>query len=376
MGYVATIGGEIAIEEALKRLTYERLKDERSLATQDMIAGMPRLIDIIMSEASLYDRPLAAIALKQAQGLPEEAVFLLRAYRSTLPRLATTQPLQPSSMTTIRRISASFKEIPGGQFLGGTPDYTHRLLDQKLAEETHADAQKFVAAYRAQCEEGFDPTHDRIDTNPLIFPEKVHAMLPSIQAVKKVGSPRNAFIDLTREPPKFPLPRSGRLQLLTRGQTGAVIAFAYALQRSFGELHPTVGELRVGQLTLTVPSPWPDETEGDDAYTIGDILVTEVETFFPTANLHGSGEKEHALAIGYGFCFGQNESKAIAMSMLDFALRHPHPEYPSTQEEFVLYHIDTLEASGFIAHLKLPHYVTFASLIDTLSKGEEKGHDA
>ena len=40
-----------------------------------------------MAEGSLYDPELAALAIKQARGDLVEAVFLLRAYRATLPRL-------------------------------------------------------------------------------------------------------------------------------------------------------------------------------------------------------------------------------------------------------------------------------------------------
>ena len=43
-------------------------------------------VDRVMAEASLYDRTLAALAVKQARGDMIEAIFLLRAYRTTLPR--------------------------------------------------------------------------------------------------------------------------------------------------------------------------------------------------------------------------------------------------------------------------------------------------
>ncbi len=97
---------------------------------QQLSLGIAR----VMSEGALYDPELAALAIKQARGDMVEAIFLLRAYRTTLPRLATSLPIDTGRMAVRRRISATFKDIPGGQVLGPTFDYTHRLLDFDLAE--------------------------------------------------------------------------------------------------------------------------------------------------------------------------------------------------------------------------------------------------
>ena len=85
-----------------------------------------------MTEGGIADRELAALALKQASGDNVEAIFLLRAYRTTLPRLAVSEPINTAEMRLERRISAVYKDIPGGQLLGPTYDYTHRLLDFTL----------------------------------------------------------------------------------------------------------------------------------------------------------------------------------------------------------------------------------------------------
>ncbi len=82
-----------------------------------------------MSEGSLYDPELAALAIKQARGDLIEAIFLVRAYRTTLPRFGYSEPVDTGAMLAERRISATFKDLPGGQVLGPTFDYTHRLLD-------------------------------------------------------------------------------------------------------------------------------------------------------------------------------------------------------------------------------------------------------
>ena len=74
---------------------------------------------------------------------------------------------------------------------------------------------------------------------------------------------------------------------------------------------------------------------------------------------------------------GRAETKAIAMSVLDHSLRADDVRFPTQDQEFVLYHIDGVEATGFISHLKLPHYVTFQSKLDSAIRSmAEKGGDA
>src|SRR5499426_2811653 len=133
--HVAVKGGERAIEEAHRLLARERRGDPAvlELTLEQIEEQLGFAVDRVMSEGSLYDRRLAALAIKQAAGDLIEAVFLIRAYRTTLPRFGATQPIDTSAMTVRRRISATFKDLPGGQILGPTFDYTHRLLDFSLA---------------------------------------------------------------------------------------------------------------------------------------------------------------------------------------------------------------------------------------------------
>jgi alpha-D-ribose 1-methylphosphonate 5-triphosphate synthase subunit PhnI len=87
MAYVAARGGEEAIIAAEE--LFHRLKDPVTPATVKLIAEtMPYLLDRVMGEASLYAPELAALAIAQAGGDLYEAVLLLRAYRSTRPRIA------------------------------------------------------------------------------------------------------------------------------------------------------------------------------------------------------------------------------------------------------------------------------------------------
>src|SRR5215813_14900937 len=142
--YVAAKGGERAIENAHRLLAHERRGNpsvpELSLA---QIEGQLTLaVDRVMNEGSLYDRELAALAIKQARGDLIEAIFLLRAFRATMPRFGASEPIDTAAMTVRRRISATFKDLPGGQILGPTFDYTHRLLEpQSAATSDQAPAQ-------------------------------------------------------------------------------------------------------------------------------------------------------------------------------------------------------------------------------------------
>ena len=107
-------------------------------------------VDRVMTEGSLYDRELAALAIKQARGDLIEAIFLVRAFRATLPRFGATEPVDTGAMQVRRRISSTFKDIPGGQILGPTFDYTHRLLDPQLAEGFAPEAPATVRCPQAR----------------------------------------------------------------------------------------------------------------------------------------------------------------------------------------------------------------------------------
>lgn len=368
MGYVAVKGGTRAIEESIKRLKYERIKKGQAIEVEKIEAGMRGLIDQVMSESSLYSETLAALAIKHAEGNPEEAVFLLRAYRSTLPRKYYSRVMESDQMKVERRISASFKDIPGGQILGTTTDYTHRLLDFHMMNETDQYVQEWLAKFQ----EEVSGNDEQLESSELILP-KVLDYLRKEGLISPCENNNCEPDDVTRESLEFPSSRSERLQILTRGQTGAVTSLAYAVIRGYGALHPTVGELRVGNLPVYVDHPI-DEGDDEDGFYIGDVKVTEVEMLIPVTVEKEYGKKEIEFEIGYGICFGQNETKAISMGILDNCLEYPNNNFPSHNEEFVLYHIDSVESTGFISHLKMPHYVTFQSKLDSVRKTKREGN--
>jgi alpha-D-ribose 1-methylphosphonate 5-triphosphate synthase subunit PhnI len=343
--YVAVKGGEKAIDNAHALLAEERRGDlgVPELTLDQIKQQMALAVDRVMGEGSLYDPDLAALAIKQAQGDLVEAVFLLRAFRTTLPRLAVSTPVDTAAMTVRRRISATFKDLPGGQVLGPTYDYTHRLLDFSLAAEgTVPPAPEGDPAVMA---ESMPRVTDILAHQGLIEPEA-----QDTEADGKVA-------DLTREPLAFPAGRDLRLQNLARADEGFLLALGYSTQRGYGRSHPFAGEIRMGEVAVEIV---PEEL--GFAIEIGDITVTECQMINQFA---GSATEPPQFTRGYGLVFGRSERKAMSMALVDRSLRArelgEEIEAPAQDEEFVLYHSDNVEAQGFVQHLKLPHYVDFQS---------------
>ena len=382
MGYVAVRGGGLAIEESLKLLEYRRAQSGVALDVDEIRRAFPDAIDQVMGESSLFAPDLAALALKQARGSIEEAVFLLRAFRSTLERPYVSRTVDTSEMRVDRRISAAFKDIPGGQVLGATRDYSHRLIDFDLANETPEEqqaraaelAQHFgvdAAALEAAGREG--DAADKGTSHDGRYP-KVLDYLREEGILPTCEDDDTAPVDVTMGALEFPCARSARLQTLSRGMTQAVEAFGYAAIRGYGPSHPTVGELRHGMAEICIDAPGVDSCDAEDAYYLGSIPLTEVESVFEVET-EEAGETTLSFEIGYGLVMGEAETKAIAMSVLDHCLDLGDARYPTQDEEFVLYHVDGVEAQGFISHLKLPHYVTFQSKLDTVRTARSHGED-
>lgn len=366
MGYVAVRGGRRAIEESLALLEYGRVSEENVASVEQIEGTMPELVEQVMGEASLYAPHLAAVALKQAQGSPEEAVFLLRAFRSTLERPYVSRVIDTRDMQVRRRISATFKDVPGGQMLGATRDYSHRLIRFDLADETEEDRVASTSAFEQKLAEACAQApaeHDEAASRLSRLP-KVMDYLRDEGLLATYEDDDTRPVDVTLEQLTFPTPRSARLQTLARGMTQGVITLGYAAIRGFGKSHPTVGELRAGDVEVLVDHPL-EGGDKEDAYYLGSIPVTEVESVFPVGQKK-EGREQMGFELGCGMVIGRLESKAIAISVLDFSLEHGDEGFPTQDDEFVLYHIDGVEATGFVSHLKLPHYVTFQSKLDSV----------
>ncbi len=352
MAYVAVKGGERAIRNAHAWMAEERRGDPAvpDLAADQIREQLGRAVDRVMGEGSLYDPDLAALAIKQAQGDSIEAAFLLRAYRTTLPRFAYSVPVDTAAMRTGRRISAIFKDLPGGQILGPTYDYTHRLLDFDLTEGGPAPDAPRAAPDAAP----MPRVHDILGREGLLEPDEIN---PGETDGAEPG-------DLTREPLRFPAGRDVRLQALARGDEGFLLAMGYSTQRGYGGSHPFAGEIRMGEVSIEIEPP-----ELGFAIDIGDIVLTECQM---VNQFKGSKTRPPQFTRGYGLVFGFSERKAMSMALVDRALRAEElgedVVAPAQNVEFVLYHSDNIEATGFVEHLKLPHYVDFQSELQNVRR--------
>ncbi|MFM0731658.1 carbon-phosphorus lyase complex subunit PhnI [Paraburkholderia sediminicola] len=370
--YVAVKGGERAIEASWRLLDKKRRGDTRlaELSVAQIREQLRLAVARVMTEGSVYDEELAALAIKQAAGDLVEAIFLLRAYRTTLPRFGYTQAIDTETMQVERRISATFKDVPGGQLLGATYDYTQRLLDFALLAEGDAGADAATTPAPTQAAQSAIEAMPRVvallDKEGLIEQERPMPEAP------EPG-------DLSREPLAFPASRATRLQNLARGDEGFLLAMGYATQRGYAHTHPFAGEIRFGTIAVEM-----ELDELGEAVEIGDIDITECQMINQFA---GSGEVPPTFTQGYGLAFGHSERKAMAMALVDRALRAEELgetlASPTQDIEFMLSHSDNVEASGFVQHLKLPHYVDFQSELELVRRlraqhgaaGKDQGKD-
>ena len=229
--------------------------------------------------------------------------------------------------------------------LGPTTDYTHRLLDFALAEGGTPPPAPLATPDAAD----IPRVHDILGHEGLIEPDPVAGGEPA---------------DLTRQPLAFPAARDARLQALARGDEGFLLSLGYATQRGYGHTHPFVGEIRMGEVAVEIEPP-----ELGFAIEIGDLVVTECQMVNQFA---GSKTTPAQFTRGYGLAFGQGERRAMAMALVDRSLRAGElgedATGPAQDVEFVLSHCDNIEATGFVEHLKLPHYVDFQSELEVLRR--------
>lgn len=365
MAYVAIKGGERAIQAAAGALEALRTQAGGTPLHTDAIRDQLHfLTGRVLAEGGLYDPDLAALALKQCAGDTLEAAFTLRAYRSTRARLAVTEVHAGDDMRLIRRISSAFKDIPGGQRLGPTPDYVQRLFRLELLDES-------PEAFRAVAREWLAERSD--DALPDSFPKVLSVLRAEGLLPQAPAEPHEPPFDITRDPLIFPVPRSAALATMSRAETGSLLALAYSNMRGYGDIHPTVAELRVGYVPLMLPHPVTGEP-----VEAGEVLVTECEVVAMYTPTDEPGARP-VFSLGYGACFGHNETRAIAMAILDRALQKgmsAGPDNPSEDPEFVLLHIDGVDSMGFCTHYKMPHYVTFQSDMDRLRTTQVKAGQA
>ncbi|MEC9492522.1 carbon-phosphorus lyase complex subunit PhnI [Flexistipes sp.] len=331
MGYVAVKGGEKAIEysQNFYRQFFYRKSDNNFI-----INNLSFAVDKVMSEGGLFTKLLSAEAIRKSGGDLLNASFYVRAHRSTCQRTGDARIVKTEDIRILRRISSAFKDIEGGQILGPSDDYAVKLL--------------LNADYREKKYKNFNKSD--------IYLKSALTTLRNNNLVKKIEKD-NQIWDITRVFPNPPYPRSAVQQVMSRGETGAMLAFAYTTMRGYGDVHPTIGDLRIGYAPVYFKHPFLEEE-----IKIGDIEVTSCEC---VGSFNKDQNGDIKLTTGFGFCFGFNETKAISMSILDLSLYNKSytigEKHIADDFEIIMFHIDGIESYGFANHFKLPHYVTFQS---------------
>ncbi|NEU98892.1 carbon-phosphorus lyase complex subunit PhnI [Bradyrhizobium uaiense] len=358
---VAIRGGEQAIENA-ERLLAERRRGDPAipeLSIEQIGEQLSLAVDRAMNEGAIYDRHAASLALKQAQGDAVEAAFLLRTFRATLPRAGYSEPLDTASMQIERRISPILKQAPGGQFLGATYDYIHRLLEEKSPD-------------------GFEPLiSSRAESGPISAPHVADQLAcDGIAERLPSAEPKTHVSDITRDPVMHPANRDLRLQSLAKADEGFLAGLANSTLQGYGQNFPLVTEIRVGDVAVDFKIP-----ELGFAVTIGYVTLSECEILNKRLDAQSA---EPRFTRGYGLAFGCSERRAMAIAVNDRALRGREldeaVQCPIEDEQFVLSNADGVEAAGLLQSLKLPHYVSFQAelkrLRDIQAALTQRGEDA
>jgi alpha-D-ribose 1-methylphosphonate 5-triphosphate synthase subunit PhnI len=348
MGYSGVRGGQEAIAAAERLVREARFGGSSPWLELDQITGhLDLAVDRVSGEGGLWAPDLAARAIRQAQGDLLEAAQLLRAHRSTLPRLGYSLPAESTELTVVRRVSPAHRNPPGGQLLGRTGDYTPRILETEDAGDTGDTA---PASHPAPSGSAASDAVSRPGASDLASVLYEQGLL----AGRCRGDDPEPY-DITRAPARPGTPRSARLSALARAETGSLTHLWYVNAHN-----PLRGgaeiplELRRGRLPLKVTHPHTGQP-----VTVARCPVTEARTVRSTDRPRPGGSR---FDLGYGLCFGENEPKAVAMAGIDLLVhRDPHTE---RLEQKVLIALDGPEASGFLEHLKLPHYVDFRSTIE------------
>ena len=370
MGYVAAKGGLDAIraaEDLVRRA--RRNAPSEWLELDQIIQRLRYAVDRVMGEGGLWDERTAALAYRQAEGDLVEATHLVREHRSTLPRFAYSRTISADELRPVRRIVPAFREPPGDQVLGRTLDYTGRLLDRDDSRPDRAPdrAPGSDEAVGADALRSDDPAPDAPVAQPTGRLLDVLRKMDLVVDRRDPSDPEPA--DITRVPARPGAPRSAALATMARAETGALIQLWYRnILGPDNHLHEvTLGEVRHGHLPVEIEHPHTGGT-----VDLGEIRVTEVEAI---EDLDGNEEDRTRFDVGYGLCLGHNERKAIAMANLDIAIHRDAGRGPL--EQSVLMTSDCLDSSGFLEHLKLPHYVTFRSMVErkTTMRTNRAGED-
>lgn len=366
-------GGTVAIVAAEALRAEQRTAHQRTLSVEAVLRAFPEAIDRVMGEAGFWDEETAAAAFLQAAGDTAEAVHLLRAHRSTLTRFAFSEPIEPDTIVLDRRICSAHRSPDGPQLLGSTVDYSPRLLRRPDEHDPLPPNDELLAAM-ASAEVQTSADHpDRTPQRYTRYLAENNLLSPhSESGVDASGLEDPEPFDLALEPVRLPASRSALLSAMAIAETGALVGMWYRSitgPDGYTDEAVTLGEVRHGEVDLAVRHP-----HTGDAVTIGQIRMTECEAI---DHLNDRGEDPGKFTAGYGLALGHNERKAISMAALDSAAhRIRGTGLGDEMEQSIMLTLDGLAANGFLEHLKMPHYVTFRSMMERAEAAQAAGAHA
>lgn len=290
----------------------------------------------VCAEAGLWETSAARRALDQSRGDAAHAVSMLRVWAATQPHVPAL-PVTPDDVVIVRRLSSAYPRIPGGQWLGLAPDLIPRQLNwenNQTPQDLTAHAMPSSEAADAPARGATPRVRDLVDGA---------AMVPVPDDGDGDDPARTVLMP--------PFPRASRLAMLARGETGALVALAALILGRRQEA--VMVELTVGVAAVRVPHP-----RTGVACTVAEVPITEVEVV-----LDADVDGRPGLATGWGATLGTVERRAISLALLDGAMQADGElrEPLMLDEQTVIAATDGPATNGFVEHLRLPHYASFAA---------------
>nr|WTB30932.1 carbon-phosphorus lyase complex subunit PhnI [Streptomyces sp. NBC_00830] len=336
------------------------------------------LIEQVCAESGVWAPDAAGRALDQSGGDIARAVTLVRVWAATLPHLPL-EPVEPADVFLLRRLSAAFTNVPGGQWLGPTTEFDSRLLrwDDDLDDSpehppsgrTPDRASDDAGADAASVSEpgggsGFQPARD---LSPL--PPVTRAAVPRVRDlladVPVLALPdEGPGPDPTRVPVVAPVTRGQRLAAFARAETGALVALCHLALATRREA--VLAELTGGLVAVRLPHP-----RTGRSCRVAEVPVTEAEVVLDADVDGGPG-----FALGWGATLGGLERRAVSAAVLDGALQDRAASGADDglpDDLALLGALDGLATTGFVEHLRLPHYASFASYLARVGSHDEVG---
>jgi alpha-D-ribose 1-methylphosphonate 5-triphosphate synthase subunit PhnI len=315
--------------DAARTIAQRTSKDRSNTDTQ-------ALQEQVCAEAGLWETTAARRALDQSRGDAAHAVSMLRVWAATQPHLQAS-PIDANDIAIVRRLSSAYPRIPGGQWLGVAPELMSRQLDW-TDEPVATDSEP--------------PREDRASDAPS------RATTPRVRdlidAATIVPTPADGDGDDPAQTVLMPpYSRADRLALLARGETGALVALAALILGRRQEA--VMVELTVGIAAIRVMHP-----RTGVPCAVAEVPITEVEVV-----LDSDVGGRPGLATGWGASLGTVERRAISLALLDGAMQADGElrEPLTLDEQTVIAATDGPATHGFVEHLRLPHYASFAAYL-------------